>query len=98
MISMLKLCYIRAHTHIYIYIYIHMYTHIYISVCMCVCMYVRTYIYIYIYIYIHTLLGGALDALKFQCAQRDSLSQLFLQNNEHHNRCKQMSLRDSAKL
>ena len=32
-----------------------------------------------IYKYMDSSLGGALNALKFQCAQRDSLSELFLQ-------------------
>ena len=51
-------------------------------------MYVYTYIYIYIYIYVYRIsyidmyvdmhLGGALNALKFQSAQRDFLSELFL--------------------
>ena len=48
---------------------------------MCIYIYIHTYICIYIYIYIHmyvTVLGGALNALKSQCAQRDSLSELLL--------------------
>ena len=44
------------------------------------------------------LLGGALDALKFQCAQRDSLSELFLSEKMCCNQCKGKCLRDSAKL
>ena len=42
-------------------------------------------------------LGGALNALKFQCAQRDSLSELFLQEKMPCNQCKEKSLRDSEK-
>ena len=42
--------------------------------------------------------GGALNALKFQCAQRDSLSELFLSENMPCNQCKGKPLRDSEKL
>ena len=36
-------------------------------------------LYIYIYIFIHlSLVGGAHNTLKFRCARRDSLSELFL--------------------
>ena len=37
-------------------------------------------------------------ALKFQCAQRDSLSELFLQEQMPCNQRKGKSLRDSEKL
>ena len=43
-------------------------------------------------------LGGALNALKFQCVQRDSLSELFLSEANPYNQCKGKSLRDSEKL
>ena len=45
-----------------------------------------------------TALGGALNALNFQCAQRDSLSELFLLEKMPDNQCKGKSLRDSEKL
>ena len=76
--------YIYMHTHmcntslsLYIYIYI-----IYI--------YIHTYTYIYIYIYVYT--HGARNALESQCAQRDSLSELFLEEKMPYNQCKGKSL------
>ena len=38
------------------------------------------------------------NALKLQCARRDSLSELFLQGNMPYEQCKGTSLRDFAKL
>ena len=44
------------------------------------------------------MIGGALNALKFQCAQRDSLSELFLEEKIPYNQCKGKSPRDSERF
>ena len=60
----------------------------------------HVYIYIYIYIYIYRYqtsmpmvqIGGAVSALKFQCARRISLSGFFLSEKLSYNQCKSQSL------
>ena len=42
--------------------------------------------------------GDALNALNFQCAQHDSLSELFISEKMHCTQCEGKSLRDSDKL
>ena len=82
--------YIYIYIYIYTYIYIHIYVYsLFLSLSLYIYIYIYTYIhthiYIYlfcfslslsIYIYIYSIIGGALNALKIQCAQRDSLSEL----------------------
>ena len=46
--------------------------------CVCVCIYIYIYICIYTCRETDSSLGGALNAPKFPCAQRDSLSEIFL--------------------
>ena len=41
---------------------------------------------------------SALNALKFQCVQRNSLSKLFIEEKMPYNQCQGKSLRDSDKL
>ena len=44
------------------------------------------------------MIGGALNSLKFQGAQRDSPSELFLPEKMPYNQCKGELLRDPEKL
>ena len=44
------------------------------------------------------LIGGAHNALKFQCAQRDSVSELLLEEKAPRNQCEGKSPRDPEKL
>ena len=47
--------------------------------------------------YLASLFRCALNALKFQCAQRDSLSELFLEEKTHRSQCKGKTLRSSER-
>ena len=72
--------------------------------CIHICIYMYTPIYIYIYqnktwrTASIVNLGGALNALEFQFAQRDSLSELFLWEKMPYKQCKGKYLRDTEKL